>query len=304
MRTNRRKASRAAGTAVPREWVHRFPSMAAAKVTRLIVPGDPPADDETAEAWLLSCLRSWPVGRRSKFLLLPGGYLAARFPRRWRGRVGWNTTAADVAPLFDVARASVHRVLSHRVLRAAEGKVDAVAIGVDAWTSDGPGARAELVAICELSTGKIHMSGKSLLRSDQRRVVRIPTLETHFCRVAGERALLLGCHDLNFFNPRGRGRQRPDGVLAATRKEMDAHVRTFRPTVVLHLPHGTDTPRTWAAGWKSLLDMVPSIKGWASGISYFRVGQGGLRASLDAVVNGTRDRLCADIAPAGVFENV
>nr|HEX4312810.1 hypothetical protein [Kofleriaceae bacterium] len=54
--------------------------------------------------------------------------------------------------------------------------------------------------------------------------------------------------------------QRPDGQLHELRREMDDR---FQPTIVLQLPHGTDTPNTWRAAWLALNKNAKSIRAWA-----------------------------------------
>ena len=83
-----------------------------------------------------------------------------------------------------------------------------------------------------------------------------------------ERLLVLGCHDLHLFSGRGR-----PSVNGPTRKEvrrqrMRELAREFRPTVILHHPHSTYSPRVWARAWGATRSALPSARIWASGIPF------------------------------------
>lgn len=266
-------------------------------IARLITQGRPPAHSRDAERMLFKLLQEqWPKGFRSKFLLLPGGFVSELLPERWSGRFGWASRQCDVDSLIEHARQAVGRVMTNRVVKQATRSVDVVAIGVDVTTDATTNAYAELIALYDINTRAVVFTGKSLPRSNQRTLVRVVDLGTHFISICGERVLVLGCHDLNFFSPRGRGVQKSHGRLQEIRREMDERVRCFQPTVVLQLPHGTDTPNTWRAAWSSLTRQVPSIRAWASGISYFRIGNSSLRATLAQVLAATHGgEYCFDL---------
>jgi hypothetical protein len=98
--------------------------------------------------------------------------------------------------------------------------------------------------------------------------------------------LVLGCHDLNMFSPRVRARVIKGGERWQRCERMREVVRQFRPTLVLHHPHATDTWRTWRMPWLSLAKDHPQVTDWVSGICYYRGGQPP-RASLDDVLTRT-----------------
>jgi hypothetical protein len=105
--------------------------------------------------------------------------------------------------------------------------------------------------------------------------------------MAGERVLVLGCHDLNMFSPRGRANQAPDGLRRRRCDAMRTRVVGFKPTIVLQHPHSTDTPNIWRLPWLSLTKEVPTIRAWASGIAYYSWGEGE-RADLSRVLALTK----------------
>lgn len=258
----------------------------AATIARLVTDGRPPSTVPGAERMLYAALGSrWPSGARTRFLLLPGGFVQGCCKCNRDVQSGWDSRPQDIVPFVAEARRIVQRLLSPRVQEKARGKVDAIVVGVDVW--DPNGTYAELVALVDVATWSVHFTGKSLPRSDQPLVVRMTDLETHFVTVLGERVLLLGCHDLNFFSPRGRSRQTEGGPIHLLREEMDAQVHRHKPTVALQLPHGTDTPRTWRASWNALRILAPTLTVWASSISYFNIYDDEPRAPLESVLGGT-----------------
>lgn len=270
-------------------------------IARLVTRGRPPGRWQDAEQMLFKCLREqWPRGLRSKFLLLPGGFVLAEWPERWSGRFGWASRPCDIHPLVEHGQYAVDKLMTDRVVEQAALSVDVVVIGVDLIAHPTTNVYAELIALYDVNTRTVAFTGKSLPRSNQRTLVRVVDLETHFLSIGGERVLVLGCHDLNLFSPRGRAVQKPHGRLQEIRREMDERLRRFQPTVVLQLPHGTDTPGTWRAAWNALTKQAPSIRAWASGISYFRVGDASPRATLAQVLAATHGgEHCFDLIGTG-----
>jgi len=178
-------------------------------------------------------------------------------------------------------------VVTERVYRAAAGKADVLTIGIDLLGQE-VAEHAELVAVVDLAkrsvvrwTGKSYPTG-----SQESTLVQVVDLDSHFLDIAGERVLVLGCHDLNMFSPRGHANQAPDGVRRARCDDLKRRVARFKPTVALQHPHSTDTPNIWRMPWLSLARDVPSARVWASGIAYY--AGGGVRATLDKVLELTK----------------
>jgi hypothetical protein len=273
-------------------------------IARLVTRGRPPADLECAQRVLVDLFdEKWPRNFQSTFLLMPGGFISVDWPVKWSGRFGWASRVTDADLLIERAAEAVVQMMSDDLRRRMADRVEVVAIGIDFVPDKATKAYAEIVALYDIKTRAVTFTGKSFPRSDQRTLVRVVDLSTHFMSIGGEHVLALGCHDLNIFSPRGRGVQKPDGPLQKLRKEMDERVRRFQPTVVLQLPHGTDTPNTWCAAWRALTANCMSIRAWASGISYFRMDESAPRATLAEVLAGTHggddclDLIC-EVRPA------
>jgi hypothetical protein len=178
--------------------------------------------------------------------------------------------------------------MTERVYEAAIGRADVVTIGVDLFGGRA-GAHVELVAVFDVAKRSlVRWTGKSYPTPNQERsLVQVVDLDSHLIEIAGERALVLGCHDLNMFNPRGHANQSPGGVRRTRCDQMKARIAPFRPTVVLQHPHSTDTPKIWRSAWLTLARELPSARVWASGIAYFNWNDRP-RAELSRVLEQTK----------------
>ncbi len=262
------------------------------EIVRIASKGRTPDAPSAAQRMLLDAFeRSWPSGVSAKFALTPGGFVHARWPAAADLPTGWNSRAKDFGVLTKAAETVLARVVTDRVLKAAASKTHVLTIGIDLM--GGPGdVHAELVAVYDVSTGRIvRWTGKSYPTSNQENtLLHVVDLDTHLLEVAGERVLVLGCHDLNMFSPRGRANQSPTGLRRLRCDAMKARVEKFRPTVVLQHPHSTDTPNIWRLPWLTLAKEVPSVRTWASGIAYYRAWGNGVRADIKRVLAQTKSK--------------
>jgi hypothetical protein len=240
-----------------------------------------------AAARLHEVLARWPNGARARFLVTPGGFVRYPFPDPWDGETGWRSRPEDLDALVVHAQAALSNVLTPRVLSAATGKVDVLTIGID-LNDDEHAERAELVASHEVASGRTCWTGKSYpVPSQERSLVQVTQLDTHLQPLAGERVLVLGCHDLNMFSPRGWAGQRRGGLRRQRCAAMRTLARDFKPTVVLHHPHQTDSPNIWRGAWTGLRAALPTVEAWASGINYRNDGRK-CRAPLAKVLEATQ----------------
>jgi len=239
-------------------------------IARIIVRGVP-GNAARGERLLLEVLQHrWPDGLRVKFLVTPGGFVRAPFPAKWSGGVGWGSSRADLEVLKTYAKNALARTVTDRVVKAARGKVDVVTVGIDLVRDDRP-EHAELVAVYDLKTRRVFWIGKSYpTGSQERHLVQVTDLNTHILRLAGERVLVLGCHDLNMFSPRAWANQGKHGLRQQRCSKMRSLARDFKPTIVLQHPHTTDHPSIWRTSWVGVLRELPKVKSWASGIGYHR----------------------------------
>lgn len=246
--------------------------------------------DDSSPEWAEACLLR-AIGKlgdeRVKFLITPGGFVQAESTMSWKGPAGWDSRASDLAVFTKSARSVVAETVTDKVLAAAKGCVDAISVGVDVCREDGGGALVELVAVVDVQYGKVRWTGKSYpVGWQEKRLVQVADLKSHCLKIAGERVLVFGCHDLNMFNPRGRANQRQGSPRQSRCKEMELVAKAFHPTIVLHHPHTTDTPRIWSHAWKRLTQELPSVGAWGSAIRYHNF-DGPPRDELERVLSGT-----------------
>ena len=154
---------------------------------------------------------------------------------------------------------------------------------------------AELVYLINLKSGEIHFTGKSYPTPNQQKgLLRITDLPSHFVNIDGEKAMVLGCHDLTIFNPRSDATA--SGWRLETKQEFKELAKQNTPSVVLHHPHTTVKRMTWLHAWNGLLAHLPSVRSYVgTGCYSFRDKNGSNRDPLDDVLNATKSPDTADI---------
>ena len=278
-------------------------------VARVVVDGALTATAEQnncgrAQEALLEAFRSNQWRGEATFAATPGGFVQAPFSQEYDGECGWHSRSGDFEALFEHAQKVVDDVVTRKVLNAARGRAEFLTLGLDLNSDGGKGKmsknsrgiHAELVAIVEMTTGKVvRWTGKSYPTTWQENaLVQQVDLESHLFRCGGERVLVLGCHDLNMFSNRAYAAQNPNGPRRKRCDEMRKLVTNFMPTMILHHPHFTDSPRIWSTPWSGARRFLSRQPGkqhvWASGIAYHREN-GTPRGDLHDVLVRTR---CCD----------
>ena len=232
---------------------------------------------------------SWPSGPSgiSALAVTPGGFLRARLPRDYAGGRGWDSKNGDIRKVVPHAEAAVSAVVRGDVLDLARQRARFLTIGVDLNIErhkeerihNGHQCRpkcpvacthVELVAVLDTTSGTVvRWTGKSYpVDSQQHTLVHVTDLRSHLLDIRSERLLILGCHDLQLFINRGR-----KSLHGPTRKEMRRqHIQKlaskFRPTIILHHPHSTYSPKVWLSAWGATRSLLPTARIWASGIAF------------------------------------
>lgn len=227
----------------------------------------------------------WPA-ERATFTVTPGGFIRASLPLGYDGGRGWESAASDLAKLTPCARAAVDCVVFGKVLRAARRRTKYLTLGVDLnheWQKEermlgdhrcstkcpSTHTHAELVAIFDTDIGEVvSWTGKSYpVDGQQHTLVHVVDLGTHLFEVCSERILVLGCHDLHMFSCRGRKSSRPSRKMIRKRR-MRELAQEFEPTVILHHPHATYSPKVWSGAWGATVAALPTVHTWASGVAF------------------------------------
>ena len=270
---------------------NRSPSV----VVRIVVNGSPFGNDWTdnsqkAQEMLFQAFKadSWPPGT-AKYALTPGGFIQAPLPDNYDGVRGWGS-AQDFKKLLPIGQDIVESVVSKKILRTARNRTKFLTLGVDLKQyqldrdkKDVVATHAELVAIVEIASGEVvHWTGKSYpVAWQENKLIQAP-LESHLFRCGRERVLVLGCHDLNMFSNRSCKNAKVGGMRWQRTSKMQCLAEDFKPTVVLHHPHATDSPRIWQTAWSGTREKLPTGLIFASGIAYCNHKESP-RAGLDDV---------------------
>ena len=115
----------------------------------------------------------------------------------------------------------------------------------------------ELVFLKDLRQDKLYWTGKSYPTiAQEKNLIRIADLETHFLDLDIGKVMILGCHDLTIFNPRSKNaknwrRDVNDEFKKLTEKK--------KPIYVLQHPHTTVKKRTWLNAWSGLRKTLPYV---------------------------------------------
>jgi hypothetical protein len=146
----------------------------------------------------------------------------------------------------------------------------------------------ELVAIYDLKKEKIiSRTGKFYPTEGQKKdLIKINDLDTHFIELNNQRIVILGCHDLNVFSPRGQANADPNGWKKQLADRFKTQCIKFKPEIILLHPHTTDTPYIWNLAWWTVEKELPNVKHFASGIKYYN--RNGVRGDIDKVLEKTK----------------
>jgi hypothetical protein len=228
-------------------------------------------------------------GNKFTFVVTPGAFMRFEWPSRLDGMTRDEAAKPEnLKVLFGVAARRVETAfdsLDAEVKRKWAATADYLSVGIDSY-QESPGADAQLVALFDLGRRKVVMvTGKFYpALGEASTLVRIEDTASRLVEIGGERLLLLGCHDLNAYNPRGRHSPKRKKLAGTTRRAIVA----FGPTLVLQHPHTTDSPNIWHTPWLTLEKELPSMRTYASGINYKNKDGGRPRRKLPLVLERTK----------------
>ena len=238
----------------------------------------------------------WPQGHRTRILVTSGGFASFDWPASiTRTEVGNNLYPHPdaVVALFTEGEKVLGSLLSGGLRSKLLQYTDAIAIGPDSFKTQVSTTsecirdlHAELVYFVDLRSNRIHRTGKTYPTVGQEDgLVRIVDVSSHFASFDGDSVLLLGCHDLNAFSPRGNSkvkrRWRRDII-----RELHQAVTRRAPRIVVHHPHTTHSPRVWRGAWGELEATAGSVELYASAGRYHS-SDGGVRRELGEVLRST-----------------
>jgi hypothetical protein len=266
-------------------------------LSRLIIAGEWDGDPTEAKALLEDTCEKWPKGNKVKFLVTCGGFVQFDWPKAIsREDVGDNKNPNKTAVNALVAEAmkNARLVLDGKLSAKLRQFTDYVTLGIDSakarisTTQNYIGQlHVELVFLADLRTHDIYWTGKSYPTSNQQRgLVRISNLKTHFFDFEGGSIMVLGCHDLAIFNPRSKTAK---GWRKGVNMKFKELANIEHPIFVLHHPHTTVKRRTWLNAWNSLVKTLPSVKYYAGAGRYHEPDRARSKwDSLDDILASTK----------------
>lgn len=259
------------------------------KIARLVVEGDP---SERKLKRLLNRFISKTNDKHFKFIITPGGLLSFVFPDELQDHIDIDKIAENDLELIQIEAGNVIRKFFDKLRKSSFEKLqkiaDYITIGIDGSNSKYT-QFIELIAIYNLKEKKvIRWTGKFYPTEGQkRRLIKFNNLDSHFIVLNNQKVVILGCHDLHVYNPRGQAAAKLGGYKKEIATEFKLKNKQFQPDIILQHPHTTDSPKIWSSSWNVVEKVLPSVKHYASAIKYYNWGEEP-RRDIDYVLENTK----------------
>lgn len=246
-------------------------------LARVIIAGDWNGSVEVAKELLQKIYEKWPKGNKVKFLITCGGFMNFEWPASLSYSDigdGKNPNSQAVKVLVEEAKKYCELLLNGDVYEKLRKCTDYLTLGVDSFKGKISLTKTyisephiELVLLVDSRTKSYYWTGKSYPTPNQEKgLIRIFNLRTHFFNLDVGKVMILGCHDITIFNPRSKNAK---GWRAEVNKEFQKLAREEKPVIVLQHPHTTDSILTWAAAWGGIKRILPTVKEYASAGRYY-----------------------------------
>ena len=263
-------------------------------LARIVISGEWSGDVSNSRKLLHEVCDKWPKGKRVSCLVTCGAFLSFDWPMHL------NNVGDNIFPdkkiidlLQDEAEQQCNLLLDEKTRQELLCCTDVITIGIDSFKekislSDVSirQPHIELVALVDLKSTKYYWTGKSYpTKGQEEGLVRTTKIPSHFVEMPFGKIMLLGCHDLNVFSPRGKAATKAEWRIKVRDKFYET-AREQKPTIVLHHPHTTDSSRIWSVAWNELTSAVPSIKSYIGAGRYYR--KEGVRSNIHEVLDKTK----------------
>lgn len=242
-------------------------------LARIIIAGEWEGKSDEAKKLLADIYEKWPKNKRVKFIITCGGFVQFAWPQSISTKdIGDNKNPNEqaVGILVEKAEKCARHVFDG--LNEKLSKItDYITLGIDSYkqkistTQNYIGQpHIELVFLIDLPNNKFYWTGKSYPTPKQENgLVRISNLKSHFFGLDDvEKLMILGCHDLSIFNPRGTAAAK--GWRKNVNTEFKRLAKNEKPIYALQHPHTTVKVRTWLNAWNCLKRILPSVKLYAA----------------------------------------
>ena len=226
-----------------------------------------------------------------EFILTPGGFLNFDFPENLQYDIDIEKAEQNQISLFEsLANKTISdffQNISKGIFQKLKDIADYFTMGIDGFNPVNS-QHIELVAVYDFKKEKvIHWTGKFYPTEGQKRdLIKLNDLDTHFIKLNNQNVVILGCHDLNIYSPRGQANANPDGWKRQIANNFKNLCTQFKPDIILQHPHTTDTPNIWNLPWRTVEKELPNVRHFASGIKYYN--RYGVRGELDKVLEKTK----------------
>jgi len=200
-----------------------------------------------------------------------------------------NSTIPPFNIVVDKAEQFMRNFLTGDLIQIISRKADFVTFGVDIFDNVGIcdyynrknlkkfEKHVELVSTFDTKQQKFTCwTGKSYPYDDVQKntLLYCRDIESHFQYFGQTPVLVLGCHDLNIFSSRSLKSSKPTTYKGKLIAEMQKKCDEFKPQMVLHHPHTTDSLLIWNKAWSGVRKFIPSVKMYSSGIHYQYIKDG------------------------------
>lgn len=227
-----------------------------------------------------------------EFILTPGGFLKFDFPIKLRANL--DILDAETNKIQDFQKEAQKVIvkffndLKPTTFKKLKEIADYFTIGIDA-SNPSNYQHIELVAVFDLKKEcVINWTGKFYPTEYQKNdLIKINDLNTHFMEINNQKVIILGCHDLSVFNPRGQANANPNGWKKQIADKFKNMLTDFKPDIILQHPHTTDTLKIWNSSWNVVEKQITSVEHFASGINYSN-NEERVRVELGKVLKSTK----------------
>ena len=264
------------------------------KMARIVIAGRWDGKVSKASSVLNDIYNNWQNKQKVNFLITCGAFLNFEWPDNLdKAENNKFPERKTLEQLEKIAIERCNELFDNNLIKKMRECTDYITIGIDSFKTKISTSQTsirqphvEMVLLLELATKKIFVTGKSYPTAGQEDgLFRYDDINTHFINTKHGKVMLLGCHDLNVFSPRGE---------ATTKKEWRRKVRRSfyellkkeKPNIVLHHPHTTDSSKIWTSAWNELYRTSQNEIKYISAGRYYHPD--GARSSIEQVLNKTK----------------
>ncbi len=182
-------------------------------LARIVIAGDWGGELDTSKNILHKICDKWPQNKKVDCLITCGAFLTFDWLHSVTDVGNNKNPSKEVLDLLTaLAIKHCELLLDDDLRKRLNNYTDYLTIGIDSYKDKISLSKVsirqlhiEIVTLLDLKTNRYFLTGKSYPTAGQENgLVRFQDLETHFVDLPIGKVLILGCHDLNVFSPRGK----------------------------------------------------------------------------------------------------